>query len=87
MAVTCSATANVEALQGQTTTERVPDLGVTVLALKEGLATRLGLPANRLRLSVEGLGFLREELSLAHYNVAPGDTLVLSMKERGGRRK
>jgi splicing factor 3A subunit 1 len=33
------------------------------------------------------VGFLRDELSLAHYNVGPEVTLVLSMRERGGRKK
>lgn len=35
----------------------------------------------------EGVGFLRDELSLAHYNITSDIVLVLGTKERGGRKK
>lgn len=47
----------------------------------------LGLPANRLQLSREGVGFLRDQFSLAFSNVAGDVTLQLSIRERGGRKK
>jgi len=51
------------------------------------LAQVLGLPANRLQLSREGVGFLRDQFSLAFSNVAADVTLQLSIRERGGRKK
>lgn len=55
--------------------------------LQDRLADVLGVPANKQRISREGLGFLRDELSLAHYNVTPEVQLQLGVKERGGRKK
>lgn len=54
---------------------------------QERLAEVLNVPANRQRISHEGLGFLHDELSLAHYNVSPDVQLQLGVKERGGRKK
>ncbi|KFM23650.1 putative splicing factor 3A subunit 1 [Auxenochlorella protothecoides] len=85
--VACAAVEGHETLTGQTVPVHAPSLGLTVLAFKDLLVPALAIPANKQRLSAEGLGFLRDELSLAHYNVAPGDTLQLSIKERGRRRK
>jgi hypothetical protein len=39
------------------------------------------------KLAREGAGFMRDELSLAHYNVSPEVVLTLGLKERGGARK
>lgn len=55
--------------------------------LKERLASVTGLAANKQRLTREGCGFLRDEQSLAFYNVVPDVVLQLSTKERGGRKK
>ena len=55
--------------------------------LKERLASVLGLVANKQRLTREGCGFMRDEFTLAFYNVAPDVVLVLSTKERGGKKK
>lgn len=54
---------------------------------KARLSAVLDLPANKQKLAREGVGFLRDELSLAHYNVAPDVVLTLGLKERGGARK
>ena len=47
----------------------------------------LGLQANRLQLSREGVGFLRDQHSLAFNNVSADTQLKLSVRERGGRKK
>lgn len=54
--------------------------------LKSRLASVLELPANKQKLNREGVGFLRDELSLAHYNVAPDTVLTLSTKERSRKK-
>jgi splicing factor 3A subunit 1 len=55
----------------------------TVGDLKSRLEGVTGLGANKQKLQREGVGFLRDELSLAHYNVAPDVVLQLSTKTRG----
>ena len=55
--------------------------------LQERLGEVVGVAHNRLRLSTDALGFLRDELSLAHYNLSPDVQLQLGVKERGGRKK
>ena len=42
----------------------------------------LGLAANKQRLLREGAGFMRDEYSLAFYNVAPDVVLQLQTKKR-----
>lgn len=54
-------------------------------ALKQRLAGVLQLAANKQQLSRDGVGFLRNELSLAHYNVGPSTQLTLSTRSRGRR--
>jgi splicing factor 3A subunit 1 len=56
--------------------------------LKERLAGVLGLPAGKQKLAREGVGFLRDEPSLGHYNVGPEVVLTLGLKERarGGKK-
>ncbi|KAK2080512.1 hypothetical protein QBZ16_000365 [Prototheca wickerhamii] len=83
----CTLVEGHETLRGQTLSVAVPNLGITVLALKERLVEQVKVPANKQRISADGLGFLRDELSLAHYNVPREEALTLSIKERGGRRK
>lgn len=55
--------------------------------LKERLAGVLGLAANKQRLVREPCGVMKDEFSLAFYNVAPDVILQLGTKERGGRKK
>ncbi len=59
----------------------------TVGAFKERLAGVVGLAANKMKLSREGVGFLRDEFSLAHYNVGPSVVLALGTKERARGKK
>ena len=58
----------------------------TIGHFKGRLADVLGLPANKQKLSREIVGFMRDELTLAHYNIAPDVILTLGLKERGGRK-
>jgi len=59
----------------------------TVGEFKERLSGVLGVPGNKMKLSREGMGFLKDEPSLAHYNVAPDVVLQLGLKERGRGKK
>ncbi|CAI9099804.1 OLC1v1036680C1 [Oldenlandia corymbosa var. corymbosa] len=61
-------------------------LSETISSLKEQIAGEIQLPANKQKLSGKA-GFLKDNVSLAYYNVAPGDTLALSLRERGGRKR
>ncbi len=45
----------------------------------------MDVSANKLKLSRDGVGFMRDDETLAHYNVDPEVVLQLSVKER--RRK
>ena len=47
----------------------------------------LGLAANKQRLTRDGCGFMKDEFTLAFYNVSPEVILTLSTKERGGKKK
>lgn len=64
----------------------VQSLLETIGSLKERISGEIQLPANKQKLSGEA-GFLKENLSLAHYNVASGENLTLSLRERGGRKR
>ncbi|KAL0363777.1 UNVERIFIED_CONTAM: putative splicing factor 3A subunit [Sesamum calycinum] len=73
-------------LKGQVLEIAVQSLSETVGSLKEKIAGEIQLPANKQKLSGKA-GFLKDNLSLAYYNVAPGDSLSLSLRERGGRKR
>jgi splicing factor 3A subunit 1 len=60
-------------------------LSETVKSVKERIAGEVALAANKQKLSSRH-GFLKDNLSLAYYNIGPTDTLTLGLKERGGRR-
>ncbi len=51
-------------------------------ALKERLSSVVALPPGKQKLARDGVGFLRDEPSLAHYNVGPEVVLTLGLKER-----
>ena len=70
-------------LNGQLLEVAVATLTDTVGALKARLADVLSLPATKQQLSRTGVGFMRNELSLAHYNVSPNTQLSLSVRRRG----
>ncbi|KAL5140561.1 putative splicing factor 3A subunit 1 [Glycine soja] len=73
-------------LKGQVLEITVQSLSETVGSLKEKIAGEIQLPANKQKLSGKP-GFLKDNMSLAHYNVGGGETLTLSLRERGGRKR
>lgn len=85
--VQCPEVEGNEKLFGQILEVEVASLEDTVGQFKSRLADVLDLPANKQKLNREGVGFLRDDFSLAHYNVSPEVVLTLGMKERGGRKK
>ena len=78
---------NNEKLNGEVLEIDVESLSITVQALKQMLSPMLGLAANKQKLQVDTVGFLKDNLSLAHYNLSEESTLSLGVKERGGRKK
>jgi splicing factor 3A subunit 1 len=50
------------------------------------LAEVLKLPANKQRISRDGVGVMRDEETLAFYNVGPETMLSLGVRERGRRK-
>ena len=73
-------------LRGQVLQIPVQSLSDTVGSLKEQIAGELQLPANKQKLSVR-TSFLKDNLTLAYYNVGPGVVINLTLRERGGRKK
>lgn len=64
----------------------VQSLSETIGSLKEKIAGEVQLPANKQKLSGRA-GFLKDNLTLAHYNIGSGETLTLALRERGGRKR
>ncbi|EOA37486.1 hypothetical protein CARUB_v10011640mg [Capsella rubella] len=64
----------------------VQSLSENVGSLKEKIAGETQTPANKQKLSGKS-GFLKDNMSLAHYNVEAGEILTLSLRERGGRKR
>ncbi|OAY79698.1 putative splicing factor 3A subunit 1 [Ananas comosus] len=73
-------------LKGQTLEITVQSLSETIGSLKEKIAGEVQLPSNKQKLSARA-GFLKDNLTLAYYNIGPGDTVTLALRERGGRKK
>lgn len=73
-------------LQGQEI-EMSATLKSSVAKLKAAVAKYTKLPAKKQKLMIGGVGFLKDGLSLADYNVGDGTVVVLEVKERGGRRR
>ncbi|KAL7594413.1 hypothetical protein Lser_V15G29820 [Lactuca serriola] len=73
-------------LKGQILEITIQSLSETVGSLKEKIAGDIQLPANKQKLSGKA-GFLKDNLSLAYYNVGGGEMLSLSLRERGGRKR
>ncbi|KAF3637577.1 putative splicing factor 3A subunit 1 [Capsicum annuum] len=73
-------------LKGQVLGITVQSLSETIASLKEKISGEIQLPANKQKLSGKA-GFLKDNLSLAYYNIAFGETLSLSLRERGGRKR
>ncbi|KAM1652777.1 hypothetical protein ACFX13_005377 [Malus domestica] len=78
--------ANEGNLKGKFLEITVQSLSESVVKLKEKISTEIQLPANKRKLSGKP-GFLKDNLSLAYYNVGAGETLTLSVRERGGRKR
>lgn len=72
-------------LKGQVL-EITMSLNETVGSLKEKVSGEIQLPANKQKLSGKA-GFLKDNLKLAYYNIGDGETLTLSLRERGGRKR
>uniref|UniRef100_A0A2P2MQL0 Uncharacterized protein MANES_04G066600 n=1 Tax=Rhizophora mucronata TaxID=61149 RepID=A0A2P2MQL0_RHIMU len=73
-------------LKGQVLEITMQSLSDTVGSLKEKIAGEIQLPANKQKLSGKA-GFLKDNMSLAYYNVGAGEALSLSLRERGGRKR
>ncbi|XP_022725443.1 probable splicing factor 3A subunit 1 [Durio zibethinus] len=73
-------------LKGQLLEITVQAISETVGSLKEKIAGEIQLPANKQKLSGKA-GFLKDNMTLAYYNVGAGETLALSLRERGGRKR
>ena len=66
---------------------QVENLSLSVKVLKQLLSPKVGLAANKQKLQVDPIGFLKDNLSLAHYNLSEDSILSVGAKERGGRKK
>ncbi|KAK8964579.1 putative splicing factor 3A subunit 1 [Platanthera guangdongensis] len=73
-------------LKGQNLEITVQSLSETIGNFKEKIAGEIQLPANKQKLSGRA-GFLKDNLTLAYYNIVPGETLTLALRERGGRKR
>ncbi|XP_077211833.1 putative splicing factor 3A subunit 1 [Tasmannia lanceolata] len=73
-------------MRGQLLEITIQSLSETIGSLKEKIAGEVQLPANKQKLSGRA-GFLKDNLSLAYYNIGPGETLTLALRERGGRKR
>jgi len=85
--VQCPSLEGNEKLFGQLLEVEVESLMDTVGRVKARVADAISLPANKQKLSREGVGFLKDEFSLAHYNVSEDIILTLGIRERGRRKK
>ncbi|KAK9102406.1 hypothetical protein Sjap_019660 [Stephania japonica] len=73
-------------LKGQLLEITIQSLSETVGSVKEKISGEIQLPANKQKLSGRA-GFLKDNLSLAYYNIGAGETLTLALRERGGRKR
>lgn len=82
----CPNSEESEMLNGQLLEVEVASLQDTVGELKSRLAEVVGIAANKQQIGRDNI-FLKNELTLAHYNVSPDIQLTLGLRERGGRKK
>jgi len=68
--------------QGQTIVLDNLPLTTFVSTVKDRIAARLNFPAGRQKLTIGGV-VMKNQLSLAHYNMEDGDIIGLSIKDRG----
>lgn len=73
-------------LKGQVLEITMQSVSETVGSLKEKISGEIQLPANKQKLSGKA-GFLKDNLTLAYYNVGDRECLTLSLRERGGRKR
>ena len=85
--VLCPTVEGSDTLKGQLLAVEMPSLLASVADLKARLSEVLSLPPGKQQLSREHVGVLKNELTLAFYNVDVGVQLQLGLKERGGRKK
>lgn len=83
--ILCPDEADFANLNGQVLEVEVASLSSTIGELKSRLADVLSLPRNKQQLSREHFKTLRDNQSLAYYNVLPSVELSLSIRRRGGR--
>jgi splicing factor 3A subunit 1 len=57
-----------------------------ISVIKTQINDQLGIPPGKQKLQYEGM-FIKDSSSLAFYNVGNGSTIVMGLKERGGRKK
>ncbi|XP_022179803.1 splicing factor 3A subunit 1-like [Myzus persicae] len=73
------------ALNGQLLNITLP-LQETVSTIKTKIHELTGMPPGKQKLQCDGL-FFKDSNTLAYYNIGPGSTIHLQLKERGGRKK
>lgn len=82
--IMCPDVSGNDILNGQTICVQIDSIKNQVQELKTRAAHQLGLATNKLRLAREGIGFLADARSLAHYNIDSDTHIQLSLKGRGG---
>lgn len=85
--VQCPKVEGSEALNGQLIAVEMPSILACISDVKAALSQSLQLAPGKQQLSRQHVGVLKNELSLAFYNIDEGVTLTLGLKERGGRKK
>jgi splicing factor 3A subunit 1 len=58
----------------------------SISSLKEKIKDECGLAPPKQNLIIDGLGFLKNDKTVAFYNLRPGQQIILSVKERGKKR-
>ncbi|GAM22402.1 hypothetical protein SAMD00019534_055770 [Acytostelium subglobosum LB1] len=59
----------------------------TISTLKEKVKETIGIAPNKQKLKAPGLSILKDQNTIAYYNLKTGTTISLGLKERGGRKK
>ena len=74
-------------LDGSTVSLSLADVMITVKDLKAKLSAEHcgGMPGGKSQLKSAALGFLKDRLSVAHYNLKASEVIEVSLKTRGKR--
>jgi hypothetical protein len=59
----------------------------TATAIKERVKNEVGIPPNKQKFKGYNMPFIKDNQTLASYNLLPGSTIQLGIKERGGKNK